>query len=70
MANELGGRLSCRTIFFSELVGKLQELLGNRFGFREAIGLELRQDIPDCDQEFVRNRYNGFVAFQAWFQPG
>src|SRR6266540_1550294 len=68
LANELCSRLSCRTIRFSELVGKFQELLGDRFRFSEAVCLVLCQDIPDRHEEFPRDRDNGFVASQAWLQ--
>src|SRR6266540_2289108 len=68
LANELCSRLSCRTIRFSELVGKFQELLGNRFRFCETIRLVLSQNIPDRHQEFARNCHNGFVASEARLQ--
>ena len=42
LANELGSGLSFGAIFFSELVGKLQKLLGNRFRLGEAIRFVLR----------------------------
>ena len=50
LANELGGRLSCRTMFLSKLVGKFQILLGNRFGLCKTIRPVLCEDIPDCHQ--------------------
>src|SRR5687767_3584653 len=47
LANEVGSRLSFGTVLFSELVGKFQELLGNRFWLGKAIRFVLCQDIPD-----------------------
>ena len=68
LANELGSRLSFGTVLFSELVGKLQELLGNRFRLGKAIRFVLGQDIPDRHQKLSRNRHDGFVASEAWLQ--
>jgi hypothetical protein len=43
------------TVLFSELVGKLQELLGNLVRFSEAICPVVRQDVPDRDEKFPRD---------------
>src|SRR6266498_1714152 len=68
LANELCSRLPFGTIFFSKLVGKFQELLGNGFRLGKTICFVLCQDIPDRHQELSCNRNNRLVASQARFQ--
>jgi len=55
LASKLGSGLSFWAMLFSDLVGKLQKLPGNRFWLSEAIGLVLCQDVPDRHKELARN---------------
>jgi len=55
LANELGSGLASGTLVSSNLVGKFQQLLGDRFGFSKTVSRLVEQDMPDADEQLACN---------------